>query len=195
MLKTTILFAWFHQSLEEASFNAETLCKLYEIDPKHEEPGIKKLKIILISSICESFMSDFLIRLKSDHPELPSLTLDENSLKEAKGRHNWRFVDMINFFNKNAILYRTNHEFYTDLDEVRTARNRVHLLGAEQVHEQGRDFAFFSSYDISKAEKVLESMLFVFNKKYSRESMSTKSTINLPWEPIHKKHWEKASID
>ncbi len=195
MLKINALFAWSHQAIEESSFNATTLCELYEVDPDHEMPGMNKLKVILISAICECFMSDFLLRMKSDHPELPRLKISKSATNEALKRKSWRFVEMVKFFNDNEIIHELNHDFYKDLNEIRVARNRVHLLGAEGVLKQGRDHAFFSDYNMAKAEKVLESMLFVLNKKYRRESIATKSEIKLPWKPWYKTYWDEANFD
>jgi hypothetical protein len=115
--------------------NARVLCKLSELN----EDGIfNKLMLIQAGSIMEAALGEIVFRAQNFNREgVPNISESDRAAIAKKEIE--RFKTLIDIMKKYKILDGLGADVYSELDELRKYRNRVHIQNDTEVEGVSRD--------------------------------------------------------
>ncbi|PIQ09528.1 MAG: hypothetical protein COW71_06200 [Ignavibacteriales bacterium CG18_big_fil_WC_8_21_14_2_50_31_20] len=138
--------------------------------------------IVTIASICEAILYDFYVRINDNTKEgisnLTKIIIDRIRSKKID-----EFEKYIVSARKNELFGFKDLLFYTELDDLRKLRNRIHIQNRKKDFEPDEIVAFNYERKIT-AERILEQMMKTMAGKYSRPYSVTGYVENfiLPWD-------------
>ena len=148
-------------------------------DESHAEL-LRKPIIIFIASIAEAILYDFyMVRIKKHTREgLPTIPKKDQLLVAEKTID--EFAKYISHAKRKSWL-GTGEDLYSELDELRKLRNRVHIQN-EKNHFEADELLAFSKERQIKSETVLEQLVQYMSKNYLRsQDRQYVPDIVLPW--------------
>jgi hypothetical protein len=148
-------------------------------DESHAEL-LRKPIIIFIASIAEAILYDFyIVRIKTHTREgLPKISKKDQLLVAEKTID--EFAKYISHAKSKCWL-GTGKDLYSELDELRKLRNRVHIQN-EKSHFEADELLAFSKERQIKSETVLEQLVQYMSKNYLRsQNRQHVPDIVLPW--------------
>lgn len=159
-------------------YNLSALEELYEAQNRGSR-HLRKQIIVLIGSIAEALLYDLYAKINNLVHEgvgdIPEETLD--AIREKK-------ISKFHFFIEHAedkSLLNANDRLYGRLYMLKDLRNRIHIANTKKMFAPD-DFDAFDASRQKIAEKALEEMMKVMEKRYSRgEKKRFVQDFILPW--------------
>lgn len=156
------------------------LYRQYEIANQQEKRLLCKPIIVLLVSIVDAVLYDFHTRIRYFTNEGVQ-NVAESSLKairEMKG------IDKLDKYIRTAenhtLFGPKNSVLYTELDDLRKLRNRIHIQNTKKEFELD-EYKAFNDGRKQLAERVLEEILQTMSDKYSRKHNYVRD-FELPWD-------------
>ena len=163
-------------------YNLSVLRELYSL----QEAGnatrkelLRKPIILLIASVAEAILFDLYLRIekytKEGVPNIPDEVLEEIRTKD---------IDEFSKYISNAQSKRllgANPEIYSQLDDLRKLRNRIHIQNTKNQFEPDDQVAFNSDRQVV-AEQALEDLMKIMERDYTRVGIERfVEDFILPW--------------
>tara|TARA_B110001454_G_scaffold181094_1_gene174954 strand:- start:6305 stop:6871 length:567 start_codon:yes stop_codon:yes gene_type:complete len=173
-----------YKTADNISFNFRILCDLYQI--YYHSSTIKKIRlrkpiIILIVSICEAILYDFIFRIRKFTNE--GVTLPKKTLQQIQSNNQIKFGRLIGIAQSNNVfqLPITNSKsIYKDLTVLKEIRDRVHIqwpgnLGIDES-------AIYTAANMKLAEDTLDLLISTIEKNHPRPGKAKFiPKFNIPW--------------
>ncbi len=175
----TDMFFWDFKRMDNVNYNfkvVENLCKVKKED--HLDIFNKPIIIILVS-IIECILYDFLRRINQHTNEIiPGL--DHKKINDTKNKIIDELSPIIAHIKKHNYLQEIKGEvLYDNLDELRKLRNRVHIQNRNNQLDRNED-KIWTNYSVQLAGNTLERICIVLCNSYSRPGKSPISFRNFP---------------
>ena len=166
-------------------YNLETLAVLYasyEAGDDACKRSLRKPIIVTLVSIIEAILYDFYFRINKHTIEGVS-NIATDVMYAVRGKELDKFEKYIQNAKKYDWFGVGDTNFYERLDNLRVARNRVHIQNEKYLEPMDEPLVFTEALKIS-AEKCLEKVIKTMNEKHARTSYHWQymTTLRLPWE-------------
>lgn len=170
---------------DNINHNLKILAYLYrrQADPTDSDAWLlKKPIIILIGSICEAILHDLHMRMNLYTSEGVS-GITSSVLAYVRGKKIDKFEKYISSAKKHSLLGTPTDAIYSDLDQLRKLRNRVHIQNEKNHYEPNESQAFSTDRQIS-AEQALERLIKIISANHPRPTHAAGhvADFNLPWD-------------
>lgn len=163
-------------------FNLAILKKLYAISEIDTQAKFyfRKLQIITIVSIIEAVLYDFHLRARTYTFEgVQNLT--QGVLDTIRSKQIDKFEKLIASCKKHKIFDSYGEQFYSDLDNLRKLRNRVHIQNEKNDFEPDDSSAFLQSR-LLNAEECLEKVCRLMLLNHPRSTnYEAVNEFEFPW--------------
>ncbi len=162
-------FFWDFKRMDNVNYNFEIVTLLYRFKKKNSNnPRFNKLLLILLVSIVECVLYDFLVRIHDHRQDLiPNLSTTViyylQGIKETDELQ--KLIDRIRA--QNLLRASGKDSIYDDLEELRRARNRIHIQNKHQDLEKD-EYNVFTEARLNLAENVLERVCETLCNVYPR---------------------------
>lgn len=163
----TAQFFWDFKRMDNVNYNFRIVELLYTEKKKNDNPLFIKPIIIILISIIECMLYDFIIRIQTHSADkIPNL--EQNIIDDIKAKEIDQFEVIIAQVKKQNLLRASpNSNIYSDLDLLRKIRNRVHIQNTQQQLNRD-DYNVFTKENLQLAEKSLERVCEVLCNVYPR---------------------------
>lgn len=164
----TSQFFWDFKRMDNVNYNFQILESLYFFKKKEGDSSlfIKPIMIILIS-IIECMLYDFLIRIKTHKsdkiPNLEQCTINDIRTKEIDQFE----VILAQVKTQNLLRASLDSSVYSDLDLLRKIRNRIHIQNIKGQLALNED-SVFTEENLHLAQKTFERVCEVLCNVYPR---------------------------
>jgi hypothetical protein len=167
--------------------NCEILNQLYASYMRGETLLLKPM-IVTIASIAEAVLYDFHMRIK-DYVREGVQGINEKTLEKIRNKQIDQFETYIASARKNQLLGPKTADVYTELDNLRKLRNRIHIQNLRDDFEADENQAF-SEVRLQQAEKSLEKLIKTISTKHPRKGTATGyvQPLELPWTAHFDEH-------
>lgn len=165
-------FFWDFKRMDNVNYNFEIITELYILKKTSTNPKLlNKSIIILIGSIIECCLYDFLVRIKQFKSDLvPAITPAQVAFIKAAKETDLLKEIIIRVENQNLLLVNTGDTLYSDLEHLRKVRNRVHIQNKFASPPRSEQHAF-SSDELNRAQICLERVVDVLCNSYQRNQL------------------------
>ncbi|MBV2121695.1 MAG: hypothetical protein KUF74_09590 [Candidatus Thiodiazotropha sp. (ex Ctena orbiculata)] len=169
---------------DNINHNLKVLAYLYQ---RQDDPGdadawlLRKPAIILIGSICEAILHDLHMRMNLYTVEgVKGITA--TVLSYVRGKKIDKFETYIASAKKHSLLGASSESIYSELEQLRKLRNRVHIQN-EKKHFEDNDSQAFSAARQVSAEEALEKLIKTVSSNHPRPAHAAGhvNDFNLPW--------------
>ena len=155
------------------------LYRLYNAAPQEEKRLLCKPIILLLVSIIDAALYDLHTRIKKFTAEgvrhvLKSSVITIRALKKMD-----TLEKHIKSLNEHGLIEPRGGSIYTELDELRKLRNRIHIQNTKN-HLPRNEYDAFTEERKLQAEKAVEKTLRIMAKKYTRK-FDLVNKFTLPW--------------
>lgn len=142
---------------------------------------LKKIKIILIGSICEAILYDLLFRINRFTLEGVK-GFSTKVIAAIQGSKVDDFSKYIDMAKKQELLGNNDDPIYESLHQLRKLRNRVHIQN-EKNHFEPNDTEAFNTDRLIESERVLEILAKTMSTNHSRgEHARCVADFEFPWD-------------
>lgn len=177
------LFIGIFKIGDNINYNLEILRNLYEVResaPIDKKKYFNKLIVVTNVSIIEACLYDFHKRVTNNTSEsVRNVAL--NVVQYIKGKEIDQFESLIASSRKHK-LFESNDNFYTTLDDLRKARNRIHIQNKKWLPPNNEE-KLFTNRLLIKSEQALEYTMKILNNDYSRDdSYGYVEPFQIPWK-------------
>jgi len=162
-------FFWDFKRMDNVNYNFRIVELLYTEKKKSNNPHFIKPIMIILISIIECMLYDFIIRVQTHNadkiPNLEQCIIDSIKTKEID-----QFETIIAQVKKQNLLRASpssSSSVYSDLDLLRKIRNRIHIQNAQQDLNKD-EYNVFTQGNLELAEKMLERVCEVLCNVYPR---------------------------
>lgn len=163
----TAQFFWSFKRMDNVNYNFRIMKLLYAEKKKNQNPLFIKPIMIILISIIECMLYDFIIRIQT-HATDKIPNLEEDMINEIKNKEIDQFEAIIAQIRKqNLLRASTTSNVYSDLDLLRKMRNRVHIQDTAKDLDKD-DYNVFTEGNLKLAEKILERVCEVLCNVYPR---------------------------
>lgn len=168
-------FIWSFKKGDNIIYNFEILFELYESKRATKSQYFNKPIILIIAAIVECILDDFAFRVKQHvNDKVPNISLsqiiDFRSKKLEKFEH---YIAKAIEFD----LFEQPPSFYTDLRLLQDMRNRLHIQNRNYKLDKD-EYNIFTNLNLSKSEKVLETILLTMYSKFPRQNITGETKKN-----------------
>ena len=163
----TAQFFWDFKGMDNVNYNFRIAELLYAEKKKSHNPLFIKPIMIILISIIECMLYDFIIRVQNHSADkIPNL--EQNIIDDIKTRGIDQFEVIIAQVKKQNLLRASpTSNVYSDLDLLRKIRNRVHIQNTRQELNRD-DYNVFTAENLQLTEKMLERVCEVLCNVYPR---------------------------
>lgn len=177
----TDTFMWNFKKGDNIVYNLEIAQELYRARATSADKSkYNKPLLITLVSIIECILDDFSHRIVGHvRDTVPNISqADINTFRTKKYDQLEHYIAAAKRFN----LFDQPDSFYDLLDELRKARNRVHIQNSRnQLHPD--EHKVFTQPLLAKAEDALETVLNTMITKFPRGTTAIDSpNVALPWK-------------
>ena len=176
------MFFWDFKRMDNTIYNFTVLEKLHEAKNNIGGNFYNKPIIIIIVSIIECILYDF-IRRVTQHTNEKIPGLDPALIFFTRTKTIDDLEPILRYTRKNDILQQgTNTTLYDDLDTLRIIRNRVHIQNRKNQLHKDED-RVWSSINLNKATNALEAVCEIMCYAYIRpdRTLHPYSGFPRPW--------------
>lgn len=166
----TAQFFWNFKRMDNVNYNFEILDALYTAKKDTEDRHFNKPIILIVMSIIECMLYDFLdrIRRRSTDP-LPNIKFSIIAyIQGSKDTDELREV-IKQVKSQNLLLATAGDTIYSDLEQLRKVRNRIHIQNKYDLLNKN-EYDVFTNVETKKAEICLERVCEVLCNSYPRGS-------------------------
>lgn len=164
-------------------YNLRTINYLYEIYERGNDEQKKLLVkpiVILLAAIVEAILYDFHLRIRANRHE-GITNLHDDVIAYIRGKNIDEFEKYIASARKHNLFDRQSESFYKKLDELRLVRNRIHIQNKKFLEPRDENLVFREEAKVL-AEKCIEVVTGVMNKKYGRPMQTYVDQLSFPWD-------------
>jgi hypothetical protein len=170
---------------DNINYNLEVLKNLYtarETATADNKKYFNKPIVTTSTSIIEACLYDFHKRATNNTSEVVR-NLASSVVQYMKGKQIDQFESLIASSRKHKLFGR-NDNFYKVLDELRKARNRIHIQNTRRYSPKDEE-RLFTDELVTKSERALERTMKVLNIHHSRDKSYDKHVkpFQIPWDP------------
>lgn len=193
MFSTKVDFIGKFKTGDNINHNLRIISYLYEVQEQskpHQALLLRKPIIILLTSIIEAVLHDFLFRVKELTYEGVS-NLSDQVVDDVRAKRHTDFEKFIAASRKHDFFDSDDNSFYKSLDELREVRNRIHIQNDKDYQPANESAAFTEKMQL-KAEECLEKVILTMKDRHPRpeELGNFVSDFCFPWYPHNKSdHW------
>jgi len=176
-------FFWSFKKGDNLFYNLRILNYFYDLYNQGDEEQKKLLRkpiVVWLASIVEVVLHDFHVRIRGSSNEGVS-NLRDDIINYIKGKKIDEFEQHIASAKKHNLFNRENDVFYDKLNELRLARNRIHIQNSKSLRPEDEDLFFDENVKIL-AEKCAEIVLKEMSDKYGRPMKCYVKDLCLPWD-------------
>lgn len=173
-------FIWSFKKGDNIIYNLEIVWELYEAKARStDKRKYNKPIIVILVSIIECILDDFAYRIRGHvNDTVPNISQPDiaefRTKKYDKLEHYIAASKKFNLFNKPD-------SFYVLMDELRQARNRVHIQNSKN-QLNADEYNVFTDALLTKAQLVFKIVLNTMIVKYPRHGRTIAlHSITLPW--------------
>ena len=165
--------------------NLDILTYMYErLDDENDTDAslLRKPIIVLIASVAEAVLHDLHMRMKT-HTIEGVRGVANSVLTYVRGKQIDKFDTYIVSARKHSLLGPPSEKIYSDLEELRKLRNRIHIQN-EKGHFEPDDSRAFNAERQATAERTLESLMKHISDKHPRAegAQGYVGDFQLPWD-------------
>jgi len=170
-------FNWDFKKGDNIEYNLEILSTLYKARrfAKKSKHYFNKPILIIIASIIECILDDFVIRIrKRVFDPLPNLTESQiRNFKFTGTGQTTRIKKMEKFdhyikISERHDIFDQGVRFYQALNLLKDIRNRVHIQNRNNILDKN-EFSVFTDTNLFKAQKVFEIVITKMFSKFPRK--------------------------
>jgi len=160
-------FFWDFKKMDNVNYNFRIVELLYTEKKKSNNPLFIKPIIIILISIIECMLYDFIIRVQTHNTdEIPNL--EQDIIDYIKTKEIDQFEVIVAQVKKQNLLRASPTSYvYSDLDLLRKVRNRIHIQNTQQELKRD-DYNVFTEENLQLAEKIFERVCEVLCNVYPR---------------------------
>lgn len=173
-------FMWNFKKGDNIIYNLEVVWELYEAMARStDKRKFNKPITVILVSIIECILDDFAYRIRGHVndtiPNIPQADIEMfRTRKYDKLEHYIAASKRFNLFNKPA-------SFYDSMDELRKARNRVHIQNSRN-QLAADEFNVFTDALLAKAQQAVEVVLATMIVVFPRNGRTiAPNSVPLPW--------------
>ena len=145
--------------------NLESLDKLYDLWDEHNL--LIKPKIVIIGSIIEASLFDFVYRIKTHTKEFKALPEEKLRYVRALGKNHARHAEKLADICTNGLILSSDSKFWDDVTKIRYLRNRTHIQN-EKGHLPKHENEAFTEMELNRAEAVIIKFFRYMQETYPR---------------------------
>lgn len=173
-------FMWSFKKGDNIMYNLEVVYELY----KAREQSTDKWKynkpiIVTLVSIIECILDDFAYRVRGHVNDIiPNISKDDIETFRTR-----KYDKLENYIaaSKKFNLFDQPASFYETLDELRKARNRVHIQNSNSQLAND-EYDVFTDEVLAKTQQAFRIVLSTMMRKFPRNGRTvTLHSISLPW--------------
>lgn len=167
--------------MDNVNYNFEIITTLFNLKSKHSISDLNKPITLLLASIIECILYDFVRRVTEHRHELiPGL--DEKIIDDTREKICDQFEPLIAHVRKHNLLV-SEPSFYEDLDYIRKLRNRIHIQNRQNQLDKDES-KIWTNRNVLMASKSLEKICDVLCNSYPRPKRELISIDDFPrpWE-------------
>lgn len=172
---------------DNVHYNIKVLKALYSSRnelPEDQKNYLEKPITVILVSICEALIYDFIDRSKYFVREGVA-GLSEASLDRLRKSNAWKFEKKIKLFKELNLLKTSDANIYIFLQNLANLRNRIHIQNEFNNFEADEIIAFNTQRRI-EAEKMVELLMSKLSEHYPRPNHIIMSQyvndFELPWD-------------
>jgi len=176
----TDTFMWSFKKGDNIIYNLEVVWELYEAKARSaDKRKYNKPITVILASIIECILDDFTYRIRGHvNDTVPNMSQTDIDMfrtrKYDKLEHYIAASKRFNLFNQPA-------GFYDAMDELRKARNRIHIQNSKN-QLSADECTVFTDALLAKAQHALEIVLATMIVKFPRNGRTiVPNSVPLPW--------------
>jgi len=132
---------------------------------------VRKPVIVIAASICEAILHDLHMRMNLYTNEGVK-GIAKSVLSYVRGKKIDKFETYITSARKHTLLGPATDQIYSDLEDLRKLRNRVHIQN-EKNHFEDNDSQAFNQDRVRQAEHALEKLVKTISTNHPRATPAT----------------------
>jgi len=176
----TDTFMWSFKKGDNIIYNLEIVWELYNAKAKsNDKEKYNKPIVVILVAIIECILDDFTYRIKGHVSDtVPNISqADIGKFRTRKYDKLEHYIAASNKFN----LFDQPKNFYGLMDELRKARNRVHIQNSRN-QLAADEYNVFTDALLIKTQHIFEIVLVTMIMKFPRNGRTiTPHSIPLPW--------------
>lgn len=145
--------------------NLKSLDRLY--DSGGEDNLLIKPKIVIIGSIIEASLSDFVYRIRTHTREFQHLPEKERIVVRALGKSRIRKAGDLADICAEDLILSSDSKFWDDVKKIRYLRNRTHIQN-DNNHFPRHENEAFTELELNRAEAVIIKFFRYMQATYPR---------------------------
>ena len=170
---------------DNINHNLEVIAYFYQREADTHDTDswlVRKPLIITLASICEAILYDLHMRMDTYTTEGVK-GIGVSILTYVRGKKIDKFETYIASARKHALLGPATDQIYSDLEDLRKLRNRVHIQN-DKNHFEANDSQAFSLRRIKQAEQALEKLVKTISANHPRAAYATGhvNDFEFPWD-------------
>ncbi len=174
-------FMWSFKKGDNIVYNLEIVWELYEGRVRStDKRKYNKPIIITLVSVIECMLDDFAYRIRGHaHDTVPNISQADIATFRTK-----RYDKLEHYIaaSKRFNLFSRTNDFYDLMDELRKARNRVHIQNSTN-QLAADEYNVFTNALLVKTQKVFEIVLGTMIVKFPRHGKTVvPGGVPLPWK-------------
>ena len=169
---------------DNINHNLKIIRYFYERESDPHDGGswlLRKPTIIILASICEAVLHDLHMRMNTYTNEgVKGVAI--SVINYVRGKKIDKFEAYISSARKHGLLGPASEQIYSDLEDLRKLRNRVHIQN-DKDHFEANDSQAFSADRVRQAEQALEKLVKTISTNHPREAPATGHVgdFEFPW--------------
>jgi hypothetical protein len=173
-------FMWNFKKGDNIIYNLEVVWELYDARSKStDKDKYNKSIIVVLVSIIECILDDFSYRIRGHvHDTVPNITQANIAVFRTK-----KYDKLEHYIaaSKRFDLFNKPDSFYIQLDELRKARNRLHIQNSNN-QLAADEYNVFTDSLLVKTQQAFEIILATMIIKFPRNGkVVAPASVPLPW--------------
>jgi hypothetical protein len=173
-------FMWSFKKGDNIIYNLEIVWELYEAKSRStDKQKYNKPIVVTLVSIIECILDDFAYRIRGHvNDTVPNISqADIATFRTKKYDKLEHYIAASKRFN----LFNRSDNFYGLMDELRKARNRVHIQNSTN-QLAADEYNVFTDVLLTKTQRIFEVVLGTMIVKFPRHGRTiTPGSVPLPW--------------
>lgn len=170
---------------DNINYNLAVLKALYDCQKIKCSPNpdlLCKPITITITSIIEALLHDLIYRIQQ-YTQEGVKAVATKVLSDVRSKKLDKLETYIAAMKKHDLLAASGTDLYEKLNELRTARNRIHIQNVKQQLDRDEENVFTQDRQI-EAEQVLEKIVKHVSDKHTRPAHAKGfvNTFEIPWD-------------
>lgn len=173
------IFFWNFKRMDNANYNFSIAETLFEIKNKNHSLQLNKPITLLLVSIIECILYDFIQRIQGHvHEAIPNI--DEKIINDTRNKTCEKFNVLIAHIEKHDLLDISNNpEIYSNLNSAQILRNRIHIQNQHKQLDKD-ETKIWTDANVLLISNLLENICRVFSSMYPRPKRELISISDFP---------------